>query len=233
MDPTNLALVNLFEEAFHDIFNPDASELTEATFTTPEGIDYRTRSLFLLDSRLEAVQSLLEMLLRILLGRPPFAEPPAESLQHHRASLAGIWGIGVGPGSTSSTLDIPPISADLGLDVLSNLRKEFQKLEVAELGFVVELLLSCLQRLCPKGLGHQFWAVAHEKAVNVLSELFQSFPHAAQPPGPDPYEQVAADNVWRCLMLLTSGAGWWAEKSDQYKQSLEKLARHFCLLRSP
>lgn len=177
---------------------------------------------------------LIEFLLQLLLSHPPFTHTSPELLPEHLSRFLAIWTRDFG---TSSEIGYSTVASDgsqrltpqHGLHLLAELRHSFQKLTEGGFKFVSELLMSCICPLSPAGGGSSSgnWVGAHEKAVDVLSDLLCSLPTVGWLQQDENAKNVTA--VWKCLQILTSGAAWW-RKNENFERSLERLARRFCKL---
>lgn len=195
--------------------------------------EQNTMALLLNEACSGTLAQLVEFLLQLLLSHPPFTHTSPELLPGHLSRFLAIWtrdfnsssAIGYGPVANHDNLKLTPLR---GLYLLAELRPSFQKLTEGGFKFVSELLLSCICLLSPTESGGSSgnWINAHEKAVDILTDLLYSVPTVVWLQQDENAKHATA--IWKCLQLLTSGAVWWRRKSETFGKNLERLARRFC-----
>ncbi|KAI5816756.1 hypothetical protein BZA77DRAFT_344068 [Pyronema omphalodes] len=181
---------------------------------------------------------LTRLILSILLGLPPFQDYPDENISSKYGAFLNHWKTYIS-GSFPEQEDeqekesVKTVEEDSssggggyqdfsGLDILISLRFEFSQLSGDRFVFISRLLLACLRVLKVPELNPTDRIEILQKATSILEKLMGSIPN---PKGVVTEKQAnSVVGLWRCLMLLTDRAQWWA-KNRRFKEGLLRLAK--------
>ncbi|KAL7273491.1 hypothetical protein RUND412_003645 [Rhizina undulata] len=208
------------------------SEIKPVPQTPTQSANYQSTYLLLQDARTASIEELVDIVLNLLLSKPPWKHMDQVLLKKQQEKFLGIWGRDEGGYSPADAgqngINSEALGPSKGLELLYGFRMNLQDLGSEGFVFVSQLLLSCLHRLSPEGssrsVNAKSWVKEHGNAVAVITELLFAAPVTDW--GKLDEHAGYLEPTWKCLGILCRGAGWWG-RSAEFRDALERLARCF------